>query len=79
MTKLSDPLIRLLRRAWLSAFLVGLTAVSVAQVPIIHPGAPGEPARELTADEAIEIADTGYSPADVVLMLDMIPHHYQAR
>ncbi|MFQ5527436.1 MAG: DUF305 domain-containing protein [Thermoanaerobaculia bacterium] len=49
-----------------------------AQVPIIQPGAPGEPARELSADEAIEIADTSYSPADALFMQDMIPHHHQA-
>jgi uncharacterized protein (DUF305 family) len=32
----------------------------------------------LTADQAIEIADTAYSPADVKFMQDMIPHHHQA-
>ena len=46
--------------------------------PIIQPGAPGAEARELSADEAIAIADTGYSPADVRFMQDMIPHHHQA-
>jgi uncharacterized protein (DUF305 family) len=50
----------------------------VAQPPIIQPGAPGEPARELSADEAIEIADTSHSPADVRFLQDMIPHHHQA-
>ncbi len=46
--------------------------------PIIQPGAPGADARELSADEAIAIADTGYSPDDVRFMQDMIPHHHQA-
>jgi uncharacterized protein (DUF305 family) len=50
----------------------------VAQAPIIQPGAPGNPARELSAEEAIEIADTRYSPADAQFMKDMIPHHHQA-
>ena len=49
-----------------------------AQAPILQPGAPGEPARELSAEAAIEIADTRYSAADVRFMTDMIPHHHQA-
>ncbi|MCC5867825.1 MAG: DUF305 domain-containing protein [Gammaproteobacteria bacterium] len=48
------------------------------QAPIIQPGAPGQPSRELTADEAIRIAVTRFSPADVRFMQDMIPHHHQA-
>ncbi len=78
MTATSDSLIRQLRCACLCAFLVSLAAASVAQVPIIQPGAPGEPARELSADQAIAIADTSYSPADALFMQDMIPHHHQA-
>ena len=46
--------------------------------PIIQPGAPGHPVRELTADEAIVVANTNYSPDDVRFMHDMIPHHHQA-
>ncbi|WP_234994885.1 DUF305 domain-containing protein [Microbulbifer donghaiensis] len=45
---------------------------------IIQPGSPGESVRELTADEAIKIAVTSYSPYDVQFMQDMIPHHHQA-
>ncbi len=79
---LTDSRSRQLRCACLCAFLVGLAAAGVApclaQAPIIQPGAPGEPARELSADEAIEIADTSYSPADALFMQDMIPHHHQA-
>jgi uncharacterized protein (DUF305 family) len=51
---------------------------AAADTPIVQPGAPGEPVRELTADEAIEIANTSYSPADARFMQDMIPHHHQA-
>jgi uncharacterized protein (DUF305 family) len=47
-------------------------------VPIVQPGAPGEAARNLSAEEAIEIANTSYSPNDVQFMQDMIPHHNQA-
>ncbi|MDE0296687.1 MAG: DUF305 domain-containing protein, partial [Bryobacterales bacterium] len=49
-----------------------------AQTPIIQPGAPGKPARELSADQAIEIAESRYSPDDVRFVHDMIPHHHQA-
>ena len=69
---------RLLRRAGVYVVLASLAAPGLAQVPIIHPGAPGEPSRELSADRAIEIADTSYSPADALFMQDMIPHHHQA-
>ena len=57
---------------------MALPQTIMAQAPIVQPGAPGEPARQLSADEAIEIADTSYSPADVRFMTDMIPHHHQA-
>jgi len=48
------------------------------EAPIIQPGAPGNAARELSAAEAIEIANISYSPADALFMQDMIPHHNQA-
>ena len=54
------------------------TAGSAQEAPIVQPGAPGKPTRELSADQAIEIAVTQYSPADVRFMHDMIPHHHQA-
>ena len=58
------------------AFL--LAVEGTAQTPIIQPGAPGEAARELSADQAIEIAESRYSPDDVRFVHDMIPHHHQA-
>jgi uncharacterized protein (DUF305 family) len=78
MTAPPDTLIRLLRCAGLYAVLWGLAVAGQAQAPIVQPGAPGEPARELSAEEAIEIADTSFSPADARFMQDMIPHHHQA-
>lgn len=74
----SASLPRRLRRAGTTLVLAGLAATAIADVPIVHPGPPGEPARELSADEAIAIADSTYSPADVEFMHDMIPHHHQA-
>ena len=78
MTATPDSLIRLLRCACLGVVLMGQALEGMAQVPIIKPGAPGDPARELSAKEAIKIADTSYSPADAQFMQDMIPHHHQA-
>ena len=76
MTTNPASLIRLLHSTTISAIL--LCQMALAQAPIIQPGAPGDSARELSAEEAIEIADTSYSPDDVLFMQDMIPHHNQA-
>jgi uncharacterized protein (DUF305 family) len=61
-------------------FLFGslMAGLAQAQTPIIHPGSPGEAASELSAEEAIAIANSSYSPADARFMQDMIPHHHQA-
>lgn len=71
-------LIQRLRWLCFGAVLLPFGAAALAQAPIIKPGAPGEPVRELSADEAIRIADTSHSAADVRFMQDMIPHHHQA-
>ena len=55
-----------------------MATAATAQAPIVQPGAPGETARELTAEEATDIAVTSHSPDDVRFMQDMIPHHNQA-
>lgn len=78
MTSSRDSKLRRTRRALLGMTWFLLATAGLAEVPIIHPGAPGEPVRELSADEAIDIADTSYSPADARFMQDMIPHHHQA-
>jgi len=76
MTAIPDSLIQ---RVFPGVILFGLATVGLAQeVPIVQPGAPGEAARDLSAEEAIEIANTSYSPDDVTFMQDMIPHHNQA-
>ena len=63
----------------LVALMIGLPTAGFAQAPIVHPGAPGEAARTMTAEEATEIAVTAFSPDDVRFMSDMIPHHHQAQ
>ena len=78
MTATPQSLIRYFRCAFLSVILLSQATVAMAQAPIIQPGAPGDPARQLSADEAIEIANSSYSPDDVQFMQDMIPHHNQA-
>ncbi len=63
----------------LSVMMTSLASLSFAQdAPIVLPGAPGETARTLSADEAVKIADTRYSADDVSFMQNMIPHHAQA-
>ncbi|MDA8962352.1 DUF305 domain-containing protein, partial [Congregibacter sp.] len=62
----------------LASSSICFSALSFAQAPIVKPGAPGEATQTLTADEAVAIAESSYSPADVTFMQDMIPHHHQA-
>ena len=79
MTKPTRPLFHLLRTASMGAILVGMAGLAAAQeTPIVQPGAPGEDARALSAEEAVEIANSSYSKDDVVFMQNMIPHHGQA-
>ena len=44
----------------------------------MQPGAPGEPGRLLTAEEASDLAGIQFSEADVRFMQGMISHHAQA-
>jgi len=64
----------------ISILLSGLLipSVSVSEVPILQPGAPGNPTRELDAETAVNIANSSYTVADVEFMKDMIIHHHQA-
>ena len=51
---------------------------SRAQPPIVQPGAPGEPSREISAAEASDLAGIRFTDADVKFMQGMISHHAQA-
>ena len=55
-----------------------ISSVSLSEVPILQPGAPGEATRELDAETAVNIANSSYTVADVEFMQDMIIHHHQA-
>ena len=56
----------------------GTVAAERQGAPIVKPGLPGEASQLLSAEEAVSITDTSYSPQDVAFMEDMIPHHEQA-
>lgn len=60
----------------IGTLLLGSTAV--AQVPIVQPGAPGQPSRVISAEEASNLNSIQYVEADVKFMQGMIAHHNQA-
>ena len=57
---------------------IGLPGNETSITPILQPGAPGQDSREISAEEAIQLADTSFSSSDVDFMQRMIPHHRQA-
>jgi len=72
------------RAAWSSA-LIGLIAVASLScrsassgAPILQPGAPGEPTRTITPQQATDLHGVLATPADVEFMQGMIGHHQQA-
>jgi uncharacterized protein (DUF305 family) len=46
--------------------------------PLVQPGAPGEPSREISAEKARDLSKVGFTAADVSFMQGMIHHHAQA-
>jgi uncharacterized protein (DUF305 family) len=63
----------------LLALVLSLSTLSVcAEAPILQPGGIGDAPKTLSAEEAIQIANTRYSADDLRFMRDMIPHHQQA-
>jgi uncharacterized protein (DUF305 family) len=60
------------------ACLFATSSIADSDAPIIQPGAPGKANRQLSAEEAVDIARTSHSPDDTKFMQDMIPHHNQA-
>ena len=66
MQKLSLPL-----------FLIFTVSLS-AEPLIIQPGLPGTVSKEINSEEAINIANTGFTKDDTVFMNHMIVHHEQA-
>ena len=54
------------------------SVLSEPAVPIVQPGAPGEPSRVISAEQAVDLSQLRYTPADVRFMQGMIGHHLQA-
>jgi uncharacterized protein (DUF305 family) len=48
------------------------------RTPIVQPGAPGEPSRIITAEQAADLSQVDYIGADIKFMQGMISHHAQA-
>ena len=65
------------RRLMAITLMIGYASVN-AEVPILQPGAPGNPTKELDPETAIAIADSSYTAGDVEFLKGMIVHHYQA-
>ncbi len=61
-----------------AALTLAVSVPAIAQVPIIQPGLPGEPSRQISAEEASDLAGLQFSEADVRFMQGMISHHRQA-
>jgi uncharacterized protein (DUF305 family) len=62
----------------LAAGLASNAGALAQEAPIVQPGAPGEDVRQISAEEAVQIAANRFSEADVQFMRDMIVHHFQA-
>ncbi|MEM9406233.1 MAG: DUF305 domain-containing protein [Acidobacteriota bacterium] len=70
---------RTLRAALLPlAFCLCVTAAGAQDAKIIQPGAPGKASKEISAEEASDLAGILYTDADVKFMQGMIGHHAQA-
>ncbi len=78
MTRLQARALLLNYRLCGAALAALATTAAFAQAPIVNPGAPGSNPRRLNADEAIALARTAYTEADVRFLQAMIPHHQQA-
>ncbi|MEE2778478.1 MAG: DUF305 domain-containing protein [Acidobacteriota bacterium] len=73
------PIPALLAATWSVAVAVCVApAVGQKEAPIIQPGAPGEPSRQISVEEASDLAGLKYTEADVKFMQGMISHHAQA-
>lgn len=51
---------------------------ALQSVPIFQPGAPGQPSRVVTPEQAMALGRTSFTAADVGFMQHMIVHHAQA-
>jgi len=62
----------------MASFIPSGTAEGQTEPPIVQPGAPGEPSRQISAEEASNLDRIEFTDADVKFMQGMISHHAQA-
>jgi uncharacterized protein (DUF305 family) len=63
------------------ALVAAISASCLSSGPralLVEPGAPGQPTREISAREAVDLHAVQATPADVQFMQGMIGHHQQA-
>jgi uncharacterized protein (DUF305 family) len=66
------------RVSLIGVFVLAVAVPLAAQVPVIQPGAPGKPSRELDPAERPKAVASRHTPGDTKFMQDMIGHHAQA-
>jgi uncharacterized protein (DUF305 family) len=64
--------------AILLALIWGASCRAAPAVPIVQPGAPGEPSRVIDARQASDLSQIAYTAAETRFMQGMIGHHEQA-
>ena len=55
-----------------------ILTLALAQPPIVQPGAPGEPSKVISPEQARDLSRVQYVGADIKFMQGMIGHHTQA-
>ena len=58
-------------------FVISMALIAF-EPKIIQPGAPGKPSVNIDAEDAVAIAESSYTTADVSFLQGMIVHHEQA-
>ena len=69
---------KILRHSLMAVLLSSASIAAAQDARIVQPGAPGQVTRQISADQAVALANSSYSPADVMFMQHMIVHHRQA-
>ena len=62
----------------LATTCMGSSLLANKAAPLVQPGPIGGTPKALTSEDAIKLANTSHSPADVLFMQGMIVHHQQA-
>ena len=67
-----------MKKNLLNLLLILPLALIALEPKIIQPGAPGKPSKNIDAEDAVAIAESSYTTADVSFLQGMIVHHEQA-